>query len=175
MTIAQRSQIKKCVAGKKAVAPVGQLLRPEALAAFDDLVEVKVVQDGDELMGEGNCMHGKLLFEKIVAMPDSRWKLISIHVLREEGDLPLEPAVLQSPLISIHALREEGDFFAQSTVPKLATFLSTPSARRATAKTETKSLFSNKLYNILHEFRRALIYNGSKNYPSIGVQGVQTR
>ena len=47
-----------------------------------------------------------------------------------------------------------------------AGFLSTPSARRATAKTETKSLFSNKLYNILHEFRRALIYNGSKNYPN---------
>lgn len=46
------------------------------------------------------------------------------------------------------------------------TFLSTPSARRATAKTETKSLFSNKLYNILHEFRRALIYNGSKSYPN---------
>ena len=45
-------------------------------------------------------------------------------------------------------------------------FLSTPSARRATAKTETKSLFSNKLYNILHEFRRALIYNGSKNDPN---------
>ena len=48
----------------------------------------------------------------------------------------------------------------------LCPFLSTPSARRATAKTETKSLFSNKLYNILHEFRRALIYNGSKNYPN---------
>lgn len=47
-----------------------------------------------------------------------------------------------------------------------AEFLSTPSARRATAKTETKSLFSYKLYNILHEFRRALIYNGSKNYPN---------
>lgn len=45
-------------------------------------------------------------------------------------------------------------------------FLSTPSARRATAKTETKSLFSYKLYNILHEFRRALIYNGSKSYPN---------
>ena len=45
-------------------------------------------------------------------------------------------------------------------------FLSTPSARRATAKTETKSLFLNKLYNILHEFRRALIYNGSKSYPN---------
>ena len=86
MTIAQRSQIKKCAAGKKAVAPVGQLLWPEALAAFDDLVEVKVVLDGDELMGEGNCMHGKLLFGKIVAMPDSRWKLISICTLCEEGD-----------------------------------------------------------------------------------------
>lgn len=48
----------------------------------------------------------------------------------------------------------------------IARFLSTPSARRATAKTETKSLFSNKLYNILHEFRRALIYNGSKSYPN---------
>ena len=29
-----------------------------------------------------------------------------------------------------------------------------------------KSLFSNKLYNILHEFKRALIYNGSKSYPN---------
>lgn len=48
----------------------------------------------------------------------------------------------------------------------ISKFLSTPSARRATAKTETKSLFSYKLYNILHEFRRALIYNGSKNYPN---------
>ena len=48
----------------------------------------------------------------------------------------------------------------------VSVFLSTPSARRATAKTETKSLFSYKLYNILHEFRRALIYNGSKNYPN---------
>ena len=49
---------------------------------------------------------------------------------------------------------------------QLFQFLSTPSARRATAKTETKSLFSYKLYNILHEFRRALIYNGSKNDPN---------
>ena len=49
---------------------------------------------------------------------------------------------------------------------KRTRFLSTPSARRATAKTETKSLFSYKLYNILHEFRRALIYNGSKNDPN---------
>ena len=92
------------------------------------------------------------------------------------------------PKISIHALREEGDrraeslnnnyfLFLSTPSARRATcgagatllaflFLSTPSARRATAKTETKSLFSNKLYNILHEFRRALIYNGSKNYPN---------
>ena len=68
--------------------------------------------------------------------------------------------------ISIHALREEGDALAYATDIKHKQFLSTPSARRATAKTETKSLFSNKLYNILHEFRRALIYNGSKSYPN---------
>ena len=68
--------------------------------------------------------------------------------------------------ISIHALREEGDHRKKIHKKLGKKFLSTPSARRATAKTETKSLFSNKLYNILHEFRRALIYNGSKNYPN---------
>ena len=116
-------------------------------------------------------------------------RAISIHALREEGDQGRrdgDPFLLR---ISIHALREEGDSSRRSsnsshrlflstpsarraTVwrpprdPPRALFLSTPSARRATAKTETKSLFSNKLYNILHEFRRALIYNGSKNYPN---------
>ena len=70
------------------------------------------------------------------------------------------------PQISIHALREEGDVRCRTWRLCHKLFLSTPSARRATAKTETKSLFSNKLYNILHEFRRALIYNGSKNYPN---------
>lgn len=55
---------------------------------------------------------------------------------------------------------------AQEDESSTLVFLSTPSARRATAKTETKALFSNKLYNILHEFRRALIYNWSKNYPN---------
>lgn len=69
-------------------------------------------------------------------------------------------------LISIYALREEGDPYMPEVFHDVMKFLSTPSARRATAKTETKSLFSNKLYNILHEFRRALIYNGSKSYPN---------
>ena len=112
---------------------------------------------------------------------------ISIHALREEGD-PDGQCIYLSDDISIHALREEGDLVQGSfyldrdrflstpsarratlaviIVSSIFKFLSTPSARRATAKTETKSLFSNKLYNILHEFRRALIYNGSKSYPN---------
>ena len=53
-------------------------------------------------------MHGKLLFGKIVAMPDSRWKLISICTLREEGDVAQKLGELIDK-ISIHALREEGD------------------------------------------------------------------
>ena len=96
---------------------------------------------------------------------------ISIHALREEGDLllclPVKPskAFLSTP----SARRATYAYCTYNSTTGI--FLSTPSARRATAKTETKSLFSYKLYNILHEFRRALIYNGS----NIGVQGVQTR
>ncbi len=57
---------------------------------------------------------------------------ISIHALREEGDI--HDLFLHKPIrISIHALREEGD---QPKAPekgqKPLTFLSTPSARRAT-------------------------------------------
>ena len=114
--------------------------------------------------------------------------IISIHALREEGDRGFLTAFLSLLIflstpsarrattellaapgvrgISIHALREEGDGAVEQLEARETAFLSTPSARRATAKTETKSLFSNKLYNILHEFRRALIYNGSKNYPN---------
>ena len=97
--------------------------------------------------------------------PEGRHR-ISIPALREEGDAAA-PGV-EPPLhhISIPALREEGDVGTSPQYMSYILFLSPPSARRATAKTETKSLFSNKLYNILHEFRRALIYNGSKNYPN---------
>ena len=38
--------------------------------------------------------------------------------------------------ISIHALREEGDIFQRHSLIAGHEFLSTPSARRATAKTE---------------------------------------
>ena len=58
-------------------------------------------------------------------------KLISIHALREEGDVHgLEKALSQK--ISIHALREEGDAIHRNHDEDLRLFLSTPSARRAT-------------------------------------------
>ena len=58
--------------------------------------------------------------------------VISIHALREEGDLR-QHKILAAAEISIHALREEGDPTRPVTPPPLESFLSTPSARRATA------------------------------------------
>ncbi len=59
---------------------------------------------------------------------------ISIHALREEGDLLSIRQHLEF-CISIHALREEGDCtFCYASMPA-TTFLSTPSARRATSST----------------------------------------
>ncbi len=43
------------------------------------------------------------------------------------------PAMLLAEFISIHALREEGDFPQRCTCDRAKAFLSTPSARRATA------------------------------------------
>ena len=112
---------------------------------------------------------------------------ISIHALREEGDpscSSLFAALLHfyprpprgGRLVTLCHGADHQNFYPRpprggrrqsGCCGRCRTgFLSTPSARRATAKTETKSLFSNKLYNILHEFRRALIYSGSKNYPN---------
>ena len=84
---------------------------------------------------------------------------ISIHALREEGDLPAGKAG-KIRRISIHALREEGDLFAfvpfhilaisihalreegdpSSSLGAIApmSFLSTPSARRATTSCARK-------------------------------------
>ena len=95
----------------------------------------------------------------------SKTKAISIHALREEGDTGRRKHAGRSAgFLSTPSARRATKHARRHETVML--FLSTPSARRATAKTETKSLFSNKLYNILHEFRRALIYNGSKNYPN---------
>ena len=56
---------------------------------------------------------------------------ISIHALREEGDLAgMDDG--RRPHISIHALREEGDCWPVSLICPVMLFQSTPSARRAT-------------------------------------------
>ena len=57
---------------------------------------------------------------------------ISIHALREEGDLIRNAGQLAPDGISIHALREEGDGTFHFHVTLSGQFLSTPSARRAT-------------------------------------------
>ena len=73
-------------------------------------------------------------------------KKISIHALREEGDF--QPFQLQDCVedISIHALREEGDGSFSQFILDLDTFLSTPSARRATAASRSLSSTSIHFY-----------------------------
>ena len=62
-------------------------------------------------------------------------KRISIHALREEGDI-VTPLYHPTKKISIHALREEGDCLPSADVDRMQEFLSTPSARRATRRTD---------------------------------------
>ena len=62
-----------------------------------------------------------------------RRKQISIHALREEGDVRVGDRLNMDGLISIHALREEGDRDLDVHDFVVGRFLSTPSARRATA------------------------------------------
>ena len=64
------------------------------------------------------------------------WKQkISIHALREEGDLYFMALYYNHDDISIHALREEGDRKNLALRLRRRVFLSTPSARRATERT----------------------------------------
>ena len=63
-----------------------------------------------------------------------RARTISIHALCEEGDPGLWHSDTKAGRISIHALCEEGDFLVKLCITVDAAFLSTPSARRATAK-----------------------------------------
>ena len=69
---------------------------------------------------------------------DGQIDVISIHALREEGDLIQHGQNLAQLVISIHTLREEGDTKSGDTWDLIALFLSTPSARRATVKQSTK-------------------------------------
>ena len=71
---------------------------------------------------------------------------ISIHALREEGDHRAAHPGLSREEISIHALREEGDAIMLETCGCPVEFLSTPSARRATATGETGWRASSNFY-----------------------------
>ena len=95
-------------------------------------------------------------------------ELISIHALREEGDLLLlraEPYLMEISIhalreegdrqafqvqkyyeISIHALREEGDKNPKITAQKHHIFLSTPSARRATRPQHNRVNYDSDFY-----------------------------
>ena len=64
--------------------------------------------------------------------------LISIHALREEGDCVNQPHFIHFS-ISIHALREEGDLPPNLTFSSFFSFLSTPSARRATHRPQAQN------------------------------------
>ena len=57
---------------------------------------------------------------------------ISIHALREEGDIPYTTYINYEKGISIHALREEGDWERAKEEISEYLFQSTPSVRRAT-------------------------------------------
>ena len=70
---------------------------------------------------------------------------ISIHALREEGDLTTDTELRQT-VISIHALREEGDGSFSQFILDLDTFLSTPSARRATRIAQRKDDLAGDFY-----------------------------
>ena len=69
---------------------------------------------------------------------------ISIHALREEGDDKNGKIYIGPYYISIHALREEGDRRLEKAADTIYPFLSTPSARRATPhKTTPHKLVGN--------------------------------
>ena len=53
-------------------------------------------------------------------------KVISIHALREEGDLPIISEMQGARIISIHALREEGDIPAGGGRSRSADFYPRP-------------------------------------------------
>ena len=69
----------------------------------------------------------------VFKMIDTTKAVISIHALCEEGD-PARNLSAPRPRISIHALCEEGDVAIPATSSFKSTFLSTPSARRATVQ-----------------------------------------
>ena len=100
-------------------------------------------EEGDEVVAARRRLSGRFL-----STPSARRatqeppkseesEKISIHALREEGDADAAGVVLAPTEISIHALREEGDVSQLALDSLDGVFLSTPSARRATARSYT--------------------------------------
>ena len=96
-------------------------------------------EEGDDII-QDYVLEGK----KFLSTPSARratstqskkfWQeRISIHALREEGDAVRCAQDVGIAGISIHALREEGDSYWPYWKERTGAFLSTPSARRATA------------------------------------------
>ena len=78
--------------------------------------------------------------------------------------------------ISIHALREEGDVSTEKPASHAHLFLSTPSARRATAKTERKHPAFVSLYTSLHKLQRDACKTNRKITPLLAqTAGVPVR
>ena len=121
--------------------------------------------------------------------------LISIHALREEGDLCLptgnkkEPhfyprpprggrhqrisAAVDAHNISIHALREEGDAATSCRKTKLSTFLSTPSARRATSFVPTDGFDHSGFLSTPSARRATPERQRSKLFPNISIHALR--
>ena len=92
--------------------------------------------------GDARTRHRRALRSAFLSTPSARRATsckpqrnhhapISIHALREEGDARPK-RLTRKQKISIHALREEGDAPKTSSRVGALSFLSTPSARRAT-------------------------------------------
>ena len=89
---------------------------------------------------------------------------ISIHALREEGDQPGRGFLHQRCNFYPHPLRGgRRTGFCPVFVRRI--FLSTPSARRATAKTERKYSAFVSLYTSLHKLQRGLCKASRKITP----------
>ena len=106
--------------------------------------------------------------------PDQRKgqvRSISIHALREEGDIALAVHCSDGSTISIHALREEGDRPTFCSNWASTRFLSTPSARRATTDTafiEVDYLFLStpSARRATHQGRKEIMANQFLSTPS---------
>ncbi len=120
-------------------------------------------------------------------IPGRQYKYISIHALREEGDIMTyffvqlvveflsTPSARRATVFPEQTARNKEDFYPRpprggrllrNQVGKpVHIFLSTPSARRATAKTERKPSAFVSLYTSLHKLQRGACKTNRKITP----------